>query len=55
MAQFEYLNALAGLVMVIAGLFLLIFGYSLLAIPPILVGLFLVAFYRKYLLQLMGG
>jgi hypothetical protein len=55
LAQFEFLNPLAGLVMVIAGLLLLIYGYSLIAIPPILVGLFLVAFYRKFLFQLMGG
>ncbi|HJS82600.1 MAG TPA: hypothetical protein VJ742_07160 [Nitrososphaera sp.] len=54
MARFEYVNPIAGLVMLVAGLFVLTFGYVIYALPPIIVGVFLVLFYRKYLLELMG-
>ena len=40
--------------MVIVGLVLLTLGYALLALAPIAVGLFLVAYYRKDLLILLG-
>jgi hypothetical protein len=52
--SFEYINPLAGLAMVLAGLFVLTFGYVYYALPPIIVGVFLVIYYLKYLLQLMG-
>ena len=52
--RFEYVNPVAGLAMVIVGLVLLTLGYALLALAPIAVGLFLVAYYRKDLLILLG-
>jgi hypothetical protein len=54
LARFEYVNPIAGLVMLVAGLFVLTFGYVFYALPAIIVGVFLVLFYRKYLLELMG-
>ena len=53
--QFEYLNPLAGLAMLVAGLFLVTFGYAAYAVPPIAVGLFLILYYRKQLLELIGA
>ncbi|HKX81281.1 MAG TPA: hypothetical protein VJL54_03420 [Nitrososphaera sp.] len=41
--------------MLVAGLFLLTFGYVAYALPPIAVGLFLILFYRKQLLELIGA
>ena len=52
--QFEYINPLVGLAMFIVGLFLIIFGYLEYGITPVIVGLVLVAYYRKYLWQVMG-
>ena len=52
--QFEYINPLVGLAMFIIGLFLIIFGYLEYGITPVIVGLVLVAYYRKYLWQVMG-
>jgi len=52
--RFEYINPLAGLALIIAGLLMLTLGYALLAISPLVVGLVLVAYYRKYLLSLLG-
>ena len=52
--QLEYLNPLVGLGMIIVGLFVISFGYFFYGIAPVAVGLFLVAYYRKYLLHLMG-
>jgi hypothetical protein len=52
--QFEYLNPLVGLAMFIVGLFLIIFGYFEYGITPVIVGLVLVAYYRKYLWQVMS-
>jgi hypothetical protein len=54
LAQFEYVNPVAGLAMIVAGLFMLTLGYSLLAIPPIAAGLILIACYRKYLVRIIG-
>ena len=54
LARFEYVNPIAGLVMLVAGLFTLTFGYVFYALPLIIVGVFLVLFYRKYLLELMS-
>jgi hypothetical protein len=52
--QFEYVNPLAGLAMLVIGLFLVIFGYWVYGITPIAVGIVLVLYYRKYLLQILG-
>jgi hypothetical protein len=52
--QFEYINTLAGLAMLVIGLFLLVFGYWVYGITPTAVGIVLIALYRKYLLQMLG-
>lgn len=52
--RFEYLNPMAGLAMFIIGLFLIVFGYFEYGITPVVVGLVLVAYYRKYLGQILG-
>jgi hypothetical protein len=45
---------MVGLAMFIIGLFLIVFGYFEYGIAPVIVGLVLVAYYRKYLLQILG-
>lgn len=55
LVQFEYVNPLAGLAMLIIGLFLMVLGYWVYGITPAAVGIALVVFYRKYLLQIMGA
>jgi hypothetical protein len=52
--QFEYINTLAGLTMLVIGLFLIVFGYWVYGITPAAVGIVLVVLYRKYLLQMLG-
>ncbi|MDQ3909147.1 MAG: hypothetical protein M3232_01920 [Thermoproteota archaeon] len=52
--RFEYVNPMAGLAMFIIGLFLIVFGYFEYGITPVAVGLVLVAYYRKYLWQILG-
>jgi hypothetical protein len=52
--QFEYVNPLVGLAMFLVGLFLIVFGYFEYGATPVIVGLFLVAYYRKYLWHIMG-
>ena len=54
MVELEYVNTLAGLAMLVIGLFLMVFGYWIYGITPAAVGLVLVIYYRKYLLQIMG-
>lgn len=54
MIEFEYLNPLAGLKMLVIGLFLILFGYIVYGITPVIVGLVLIFYYRKYLIELMG-
>jgi len=54
LVQFEYVNPLAGLAMLIIGLFLMVLGYWVYGIAPAAVGIALVVYYRKYLLQIMG-
>jgi membrane protein implicated in regulation of membrane protease activity len=54
LVQFEYINTLAGLAMIIIGLFLMVFGYWVYGITPAAVGVVLVIYYRKYLLQILG-
>ncbi len=54
MVELEYVNPLAGLAMLVIGLFLMVFGYWIYGITPAVVGLVLVIYYRKYLLQIMG-
>ncbi|HEV8405588.1 MAG TPA: hypothetical protein VGQ13_06760 [Nitrososphaera sp.] len=54
MVELEYVNPLAGLAMLVIGLFLMVFGYWIYGITPAAVGLVLVIYYRKYLLQIMG-
>jgi hypothetical protein len=52
--QFEYVNPLAGLTMLVIGLFLMMFGYWVYGVTPAAVGIVLVVCYRKYLLQILG-
>ncbi|MDP8902325.1 MAG: hypothetical protein M3M86_01000 [Thermoproteota archaeon] len=52
--RFEYVNPMAGLAMFIIGLFLIVFGYFEYGITPVVVGLVLIAYYRKYLWQILG-
>jgi hypothetical protein len=52
--RFEYINPLAGLAMLIIGLFLIVLGYFEYGITPVIVGLVLIAYYRKYLWQILG-
>ncbi len=52
--QFEYVNPLAGLAMLVIGLFLVIYGYWVYGVTPVAVGLMLVICYRKYLFQMLG-
>ncbi|MFL6491037.1 MAG: hypothetical protein ACJ70O_06980 [Nitrososphaera sp.] len=52
--QFEYINPMAGLAMLIVGLFLIVLGYFEYGITPVIVGLVLIAYYRKYLWQILG-
>jgi hypothetical protein len=40
--------------MVVAGLLVLTLGYPLLAAPPLVIGLSLIAYYRKYLMHILG-
>jgi len=54
LVQLEYVNPLAGLAMLVIGLFLIWFGYWVYGITPAVVGIVLVIYYRKYLLQIMG-
>lgn len=53
--ELEYINPLAGLAMLIAGLLLISFGLYFYGIAPIVVGVVLVIYYRRYLLRLMGA
>ena len=52
--QLEYVNPLAGLAMLVIGLFLMVFGYWVYGMTPAVAGIVLVIYYRKYLLQIMG-
>jgi hypothetical protein len=52
--RLEYVNPMAGLAMFIIGLFLTVFGYFEYGITPVVVGLVLVVYYRKYLWQILG-
>jgi len=54
LVELEYVNPLAGLAMLVIGLFPMVFGYWIYGITPAAVGLVLVIYYRKYLLQIMG-
>jgi hypothetical protein len=45
---------MVGLAMLIIGLFLIVFGYFEYGITPVVVGLVLVVYYRKYLWQILG-
>lgn len=53
--QFEYTNPLAGLGMIIIGLFLMVFGYWVYGITPVAVGIALIVLYRKYLMRILGN
>jgi hypothetical protein len=53
--QFEYVNPLAGLGMLIIGLFLMVLGYWVYGITPVAVGIALGVLYRKYLMQILGN
>lgn len=54
LVEFEFVNPLAGLAMLIIGLLLMTFNYFFYGIPPVAVGVALVVYYRRFLLQLMG-
>ncbi len=54
LVQLEYVNPLAGLAMLVIGLFLMVFGYWVYGMTPAVAGIVLVIYYRKYLLQIMG-
>jgi len=54
LVELEYVNPLAGLEMLVIGLFPMVFGYWIYGITPAAVGLVLVIYYRKYMLQIMG-
>ncbi|MGH9992786.1 MAG: hypothetical protein ACREBU_08135 [Nitrososphaera sp.] len=55
MVEFKYLNPIAGLAMLIIGFFMVSIDYFFYGITPIIVGAVLVVYYRRYLVQLMGG
>lgn len=52
--KLEYVNPLAGLGMIVIGLILITSAGIIYGGPPLAVGIFLVAYYRKYLLEIMG-
>jgi len=54
LVELEYVNPLAGLAMLVIGLFLMVFVHWIYEITPAAVGLVLVVYYRKYLMQIMG-
>jgi len=54
LVELEYVNPLAGLAMLVIGLFLMVFVHWIYGITPAAVGLVLVVYYRKYLMQIMG-
>jgi TctA family transporter len=45
---------MTGLAMFIIGLLFIVFGYFEYGITPVVVGLVLIAYYRKYLWQILG-
>ena len=53
--QFEYVNPIAGLGMLIVGLFLMVLGYWVYGITPVAVGIALGVLYHKYLVQILGN
>jgi hypothetical protein len=55
LVEFEYVNPLAGLAMLVVGLFLVLFGLPFYGLAPIIIGVVLVIYYRRYLLPLMGA
>jgi len=54
LVELEYVNPLAGLAMLVIGLFLMVFVHWIYGITPAAVGLVIVIYYRKYLPQIMG-
>ena len=54
LTQFEYVNPLAGLAILIIGLVLMVLGYWVYGIAPAAVGMALVLYYHKYLLHIMS-
>ncbi|HEX7032515.1 MAG TPA: hypothetical protein VF172_05900 [Nitrososphaera sp.] len=53
--QLEYINPLAGLAMLVIGIFVMLFVHWIYGVTPTAVGLALIICYRKYLLQILGG
>jgi len=53
--QLEYVNPLAGLAMLVIGLFLMALGYLIYGVTPAAVGIVLVIYYHKNLLQILWG
>jgi hypothetical protein len=55
LVHLEYVNPLVGLAMLVIGLFLTVFGYWIYGVTPAAVGIVLVIYYRKYLMQILWG
>jgi hypothetical protein len=53
--QFEFVNPLAGLGMIIIGMFLVLLGYWVYGLTPIAVGIGLALLYRRHLMEILGG
>jgi hypothetical protein len=51
----EYINPLAGLAMLVIGIFVMLFVHWIYGVTPTAVGIALIIYYRKYLLQILGG
>jgi hypothetical protein len=55
LVQLEYVNPIAGLAMLVIGLFLVLLGYWVYGVTPAAVGIMLIIYYRKHLMQILGG
>lgn len=55
LVELEYVNPLAGLAMLVIGLFVMIFVDWIYGITPAAVGIALLIYYRKYLIRILGG
>jgi hypothetical protein len=53
--KFEFVNPLAGLGMIIIGMFLVLLGYWVYGLAPIAVGIGLALLYRRHLMEILGG
>lgn len=53
--QLEYFNPLAALAMLVIGIFVMLFVHWVYGIMPTLVGIALIIYYRKYLIEILSG